>query len=787
MSGGRSIGKVRVTTYYASLLLGVCWGPVTALRGVWIGEKLMLGTLATSSMLFNINQERLHGGIKKEGGASGGIWFMRGTRKQKLPRLLARKLYGGGVLSALFDPLFYDKAPGYRNICCIGLTEYGGADSGYPAAGGSILNYAGETTLAAATFGGFSTAAAPAEGFYVGANNPYLKSIWVEVLRASDGWYPSRSLIYRAAADRAAYLSGTPVGSIRGHADSNFVHILYEIFTNTEWGMGAPPWMMDDSAWRAAALTAFNEALGGSFLWREQMKIADIAQMVADHVRAMIFADPRTGLLSIKLLRPDYVEADVPVLDPDNSDITEVSSRDANEVVNEIIVKWTNPATDEEESTYAQDLASIADVGGSITETHVYAAFRRQDLADAAASRDVFTKTAPLKTVTLTLPPSAPTARPGDVYRLRYPEEELNDIFVRVVKASRGGTTASSQELKCVQDIFAELPAIQGDRSAASGTPQSRTVLPARAAQVITLPYFTIKQAGLAYRDGDEYGGILVAVDQSGAFGAEAWATRTTSVATVYEETADVAISRQGTLESALPYAATSVNVTLLLEGYGSPIDAGDFVAIGATPASAELCLITAVTASGLTLRRGVLDTVPGAWALGTTVWVLRGGATINDRRGRAAGAAVNYGIRPNTFYGALPAASETHATGTLATRAEAPLRPADVRINGGAFAGAAAPVAVAASFDISWANRNRLTEDELVLQWDDSTVTLEAGQTTRVEVRNAGGNLVVNASGLTGTSYTAILPGAGTYTVTVYSFRDGISSFQKVQRQVYL
>lgn len=780
MSGGGKSGngKIRVTRYYASLLLGVCLGKVTALRGVYLGERLLLGTNVTEPMVLNVSRDGLHGGIKKEGGGEGAIWFMPGGRRQVLPTTLANKFYPD-------DPA---NAPGYRGLCCIGLTEPRPGDANYPAAGGTILNYGKDTTLEDAGFGGFITSYG-GQGFYVAANNPYLKAFWVEVLCASDNWFPERALIYRDPDDHAAYAAGATVASLRGKADSNFVHILYETLTDSDWGMGAPVWSMDDEAWRAAAQTCFDERLGGSFLWSEQMKIRDFAQFICDHIRAMMFDDPATGRTSIRLIRPDYNPATLPVLSPQNCDLIDVSTRDANEIVNEIVVKWTNPDTMGEESVYAQDLASIADVGQVISETHTYAAFCRQDLADEAASRDVLSRTAPMKTLTVQFPPSFPLVRPGDVFRCDFPADGIEGLVARVGQVKRGVPTTSSQEAVLIEDIFAEVAALQSDRSGASGVVTGQTVLPALSAQVVTMPYYVLRQAGVIYEDGDEYAGVLVSVGQNSAFGAELWANVTTPLGTSYENVADIGVSRAGALVAALPIAASSSNVALTLAGYGSSIDAGDFLVIGADMNTAEIALIEALGTSGYDLKRGVLDTVPRTWPAATPVWVIRQGTTISDGVARVAGATAAFGIRPTTFYGTLDAAGETYASAALVTRAEAPLRPSRVRIDGSAFGGADAPLLVGASFVVSWSNRNRITEDALILGWDDSTVTPETGQTTTLEVKDGGGATVVSQIGLTGTTYTVDTTGwaAGTYTLTLWSVRAGIPSFQKVQRQVYL
>lgn len=87
-----------------------------------------------------------------------------------------------------------------------------------------------------------------------------------------------------------------------------------------------------------------------------------------------------------------------------------------------------------------------------------------------------------------------------------------------------------------------------------------------------------------------------------------------------------------------------------------------------------------------------------------------------------------------------------------------------------------------AGSVVVSWANRNRLTEDSQPLAWDDASVAPESGQTTNVYLLNPDRSVAASHTALSGTSYTLDLGplGANPYGfIKVTSSRDGLESIQ--------
>lgn len=82
----------------------------------------------------------------------------------------------------------------------------------------------------------------------------------------------------------------------------------------------------------------------------------------------------------------------------------------------------------------------------------------------------------------------------------------------------------------------------------------------------------------------------------------------------------------------------------------------------------------------------------------------------------------------------------------------------------------------------VTWATRNRTTEDSQIILWTDGDVTPESGQTTTVTVMDMDRNVITTHNGLTGSSFSlpyASFGGRAAGIVKVTAKRDGLESLQ--------
>lgn len=576
-------------------------------------------------------------------------------------------------------------------------------------------------------------------------------------------------------------------------ADMNPSHMIYHSVTNTDWGMGSPTTGLDEASFIAAADTLFNEGFGLSLEWSRQNKIEEFVDEIKNHINATTFTHPATGLFTIKLIRNDYVVASLPILDRDNSRVISYARKAWADTVNEIVVSWTNPDNEQDETVILQDLGNISVQGGVVSSSRNYPGIRKPTLAKSVAARDLVAASWPIATAQVEVNRTAWAYVPGDVLKLSADEYGISQIIMRITTVDYGRPGDSKIRLSLVEDIFA-LPLAEYVDEA----PRTRWINPNEDPSAIdfalpqTLTYFHAKKV----RDvsGAVYPEVLAAM-----FAAQAGSDTsrykllgpTVDAAgneTLYATLGTRSIISRATLVSGFAAEAqtivTSAAWTTRTQGAG-PVSGG-FIQIGSGAETAnELALISAISGGNYTLKRGQLDTVPKAWAIGTPIWFFSNSSGVTDPITRAALDTINYKILPITSNGTLNASAASPVSLTTTERPWLPTRPANVTAHGEDFG----PVditdtsPVPSDVAIIWANRNRLSEDTQPLAWTAAGVSPEAGQTTKIEVLHSSTRAVITThDSLAGSSFNlpvASFGGNSSGIVRVTSERDGFESLQ--------
>lgn len=114
--GGKSKKVTIGYKYFMGLHMGICRGPIDALRQIRVGDKVAwTGKLSNNSSTF-INQPKLFGGEEQEGGIEGTLDFMTGHKEQPRNARLSAMLGGltsafRGVATVFFDGLVCAMSP----------------------------------------------------------------------------------------------------------------------------------------------------------------------------------------------------------------------------------------------------------------------------------------------------------------------------------------------------------------------------------------------------------------------------------------------------------------------------------------------------------------------------------------------------------------------------------------------------------------------------------------------------------------------------------------------------
>ncbi|MDR1647834.1 MAG: phage tail protein [Zoogloeaceae bacterium] len=722
--------KVTIGYWYSlGLHMGLGRGPLDEIVEISVGDKVAWSGSATGNTTFRINEPKLFGGEKKEGGIVGDLVVLMGAADQPQHSGLAAML--GGLV------------PAFRGV--------------------TTIFYNGR----------------------VSAMTPYPKPWAFRVRRTTAGWqsgawYPEKAAIW---------MDDNKIKAM------NPAHILYQILTDRTVGRGLPASRLDNSSFKAAADTLHAEGFGLCLKFNKTDTVEHFAQSVLDHVGGALFLDRTTGLLKITLIRGNYDAASLPFYDDENGllELTDLESSATFGATSEIVVNYISPHDGKSRAVRVKNAASVTSAGGAIvSQTREYPGLPTHELAARVALRDLKTMASGLKRFTVKLDRRGALVAPGDVFRIAAPELGIADIVVRAGRCEYGEGTDGTVTITAVQDAFG-LPAsswLSKESSAAPKPDLTAKVAPQQRLfeagwRDIAMLYGNIQEfmlqqtpdaafvCGLASRPNNLHTGflLLTRIGGSGPFTASG--------------DDDGAFCTPATLN-------TGVNRTDTVWSITSDAGFADATIGTAALIDDEVVRIVAIATAGnsVTVARGCADTIPAPHAAGAVLWAYEWNQDfLADSRDMASPVAVQGKILPETASATLAEAAAAELSLVTAGRAARPYPPANVRLNGALW-----PATISGALTITWANRNRIAQDDLLLEWTTGNVTPENGQTTTLYIY-AGDNpaslsLKKTESGLTGTSYTWSDEDANTTTagqqlwpclrVVVESTRDGLTSWQR-------
>ena len=272
---------------------------------------------------------------------------------------------------------------------------------------------------------------------------------------------------------------------------ANPAHVIYETLTNREWGRGLPRAAIDSVSFTAAAQTLYNEGFGFCFRWSRQDTIESFIQMVLDHISASLYSDRTTGLLTLKLIRADYVVADVPLFDADSGllEITEATYGSPAGLVNEVVVGYHDPVSDTDRKVKIGNLANLRTSNRAINSV----SFERpgiptSGLALRVAQRELRATSVSLRRFAITLDRRGWNVHPGQVIRIRDITRNIPDTVVRVGRFEGGTLQDGKIKIVCAQDVFAMPATSFGGSQGANWTPPTSTPCIGRH-EVVEMPY----------------------------------------------------------------------------------------------------------------------------------------------------------------------------------------------------------------------------------------------------------------------------------------------------------
>lgn len=240
----------------------------------------------------------------------------------------------------------------------------------------------------------------------------------------------------------------------------NPAHIIYECLTNKSWGRGLPAELIDTVSFAAAADTLYAEEFGLCLPWSQEDDILVFIQTVIDHIGAVLYASRETGLVTLVLIRDDYVVGELPVFTTQTGllGISEDDATSSQELVNELVVSYVCPCDGSNKQVRVHNIGAMQASGAIFSKSVSYPGIPTHELAARVAQRDLRVYGTPLRRFKLTLDRRAWQMAPGKVFVIESTERSIGTLVLRAGEVTDGDANGSTILVTAVQDIFG-LPA----------------------------------------------------------------------------------------------------------------------------------------------------------------------------------------------------------------------------------------------------------------------------------------------------------------------------------------
>lgn len=590
----------------------------------------------------------------------------------------------------------------------------------------------------------------------VGAMNPYLK-LWKKRWgRFTAGWstpvwHPELAKIGRGM---------------------NPIHIIYQCFTDVEWGLGFPTSMIDEDSFLAAAQQLYDEQFGLCLAFRRSAQLGEFISIINNHIAGQWAHDPRLNKITYRLFRKDYDAASLPLLDESN--IVKVESwKQAllDGSTNEITIVGRDPVTNKDISATYQNLANIQAQGRVVAEKRQFPGLWNPELLARVAARECAVASTLPTLIRLTVARSLWGVKRGDVYALSWSRRGVVRMPVRVLEVDEGTRTDSKIGLVVTQDLDGMSETSYIRPVVSSWAPPDTAPKPLTAQVLYEASYrdlaANLRPADLAAIEADAGYLIALGARPSGVALNFIISARTGSAS--FTDVASGDFSGTAVLAAAIGKSDTAITLSSMRDL--DLVRVGDQVRIGS-----ELCRLVALnpTTGAATIARGCVDTVPAAHAIGTRVWFTDryNGSILTEY---TEGETVDAKLLCRTSRGVLDPALATTLTVTLARRQSRPYPPGRLRV-----AGAAAPASVSGAFVVTWAHRNRVLQADQLVDTEAGSVAVPADTRYAMRLLDASGAVLVQRTDIAGDTATVSLAYTGNVTLELYAINNNGESIQR-------
>lgn len=497
--------------------------------------------------------------------------------------------------------------------------------------------------------------------------------------------------------------------------DANPANWIYEILTDSRWGLSEPGASINLDSFREAGGTWALEGNGISMVIDSQRDALEILQEVERQTDSYLYFDQADKQWKINLVRGGYTIASEPqITDANALEVESFTRAGWEDTTNEVRIGYADRAKEYGETfATAHDGANWSLQGErAVTATEQYPGVKDATLANAIAWRSLRTLSFPIARVSVRVDRTFYSLVPGDIVGYSSARLGLTQMPMRVQRINYGTLDDSNITLELVQDLFEATAGSYADPAGTGWTaPTANLVaIPAAESVVIEAP------RALIVRDPDNVSPVLPNRVFAGASyqgdGAVDFRIHQDASGSYIEDGTVSGFLFLGELNAALGAGTsnpTSVGETITLDtsNFDSETDIFNSFTIGAADEDTGVSLVNLIYIDGEflavqsasdggtdlvdldTVYRGMLDTVPKDHASGTKVFMVMEASGLSETQlGNTE--SFNVKLRSRGFDGSeLTESAATTIALTFEDRYRAPYPPTNLELNTDAWGAA--------------------------------------------------------------------------------------------------
>lgn len=569
------------------------------------------------------------------------------------------------------------------------------------------------------------------------------------------------------------------LGALGSVSAMNPAHIIYEAYTNRDWGRGLDAERLDLDSFTACADVLYSEGFGMCIKWTRQDKLSAFVGSILDHIGGAVYVSRRTGRIVLRLIRDGYDIDDLPLFTPETGllGIDDDDSSADDKAINCVVVKYRDPRSNEVLQVRARNLAAIT-AHGLNQQTTEYIGLPDGALAARVAERDLNVYSSSVKRIKVRLDRRGRVVEPTGVFRISDPLRGIENLVLRAGRIEDGLLTQGEITVLAVQDVFGLPETSYVEPSLPIWTPPSTAALPIEHQRLTELSYRELVRitapADMAFVDSGSSYLMPLAVKPSTLSQGYGITTRIGSGEFIDRGPGDFIAS--ATLAEALELTEQVV----VIEG---GVDLDDVVLGTPVLIDNEIVRIDSYDAATgeLTVGRGCVDTVRAKHVAGTRIWFFEDAAG-SDPTEYMVGSVLQTKLLTRTSSAELEPASAPVLSMTIEGRHARPYPPGRFRINGVAW-----PELVSGDVTVGWAHRDRLLQQDQLVDDEITNIGPELGVEYRVRIFDNGNSLRFSADVDSGpvTATADLFAGATALRVELFSLRDSLESLQRLAHTV--